>query len=130
MSKVLLVTNIFPPQIGGPATFIDRLAHTLAERDHRVTVVCSSADRRDPADDERPFAVRRVSTAHRERYEVLVRARLAIEMARHRLIFVNGLERYVSDVNRALHRRYILKIVGDAVWETARNRGITDLSID
>ena len=119
MAKVLLVTNIFPPQIGGPATFIDRLARSLAERDHRVTVVCSSADSYDPGDAERPFAVRRVSTANRERYEIIVRARLALEMARHRLIFVNGLESYVSDVNRLLRRRYILKIVGDAVWETA-----------
>ena len=39
-ARVLLVTNIFPPHIGGPATFIDQLAHELA-KDHgcRVTVV-------------------------------------------------------------------------------------------
>jgi glycosyltransferase involved in cell wall biosynthesis len=130
MSKVLLVTNIFPPQIGGPATFIDRLAHSLASRDHAVTVVCSSNGRPHPADASRPFAVRRVSIASRERYEVLVRLRLALEMARHRLIFVNGLEQYVTQVNRILRRRSILKIVGDTVWEQARNRGLTHLSID
>ena len=130
MSKVLLVTNIFPPEIGGPATFIDRLAHSLAGRDHRVTVVCSSQGTRHASDRERPFTVRRVNVASRERYEVLVRARLAVEMARHRLIFVNGLERYVAEVNRITRRPYVLKIVGDTVWETARNRGMTTLSID
>jgi glycosyltransferase involved in cell wall biosynthesis len=130
MPKVLLVTNIFPPQIGGPATFIDRLAHSLARRDHDVTVVCSSSGRRDPSDAARPFAVRRVSYASRERYELFVRLRLAVEMARHRLIFVNGLEQYVTQVNRFLRRRYILKLVGDTVWEQARNRGLTHLSID
>jgi glycosyltransferase involved in cell wall biosynthesis len=56
--------------------------------------------------------------------------RLAIEMARHRLVFVNGLERYVAEVNRVTRRPYVLKIVGDTVWETARNRGMTNLSID
>lgn len=127
---MLLVTNIFPPQIGGPATFIDRLGHSLASRGHHVSVVCSSSEGHDPGDLERPFTVRRVSLASRERYEVLVRLRLALEMARHRLVFVNGLERYVAEVNGALRRRYVLKIVGDTVWETARNRGLTTLSID
>src|SRR5882672_9079462 len=130
MSNVLLVTNIFPPDIGGPATFIDRLGHSLAGRDHRVTVVCSSQGSRHDSDRERPFAVRRVNFTKRERYEVLVRMRLALEMARHRLIFVNGLERYVAEVNRVTRRPYVLKIVGDTVWETARNRGMTRLSID
>ena len=130
MSNVLLVTNIFPPDIGGPATFIDRLGHSLAGRDHRVTVVCTSQGSRHESDRERPFAVRRVNVTKRERYEVLVRMRLALEMARHRLIFVNGLERYVAEVNRVTRRPYVLKIVGDTVWETARNRGMTSLSID
>ena len=130
MASVLLVTNIFPPQIGGPATFIDRLGHSLAGRGHNVSVVCSSSERLDICDAQRPFTVQRVSVASRERYEVLVRLRLALEMARHRLVFVNGLERYVAEVNRALRRRYVLKIVGDTVWETARNRGLTTLSID
>ena len=130
MAKVLLITNIFPPQIGGPATFIDRLAHSLARRDHNVTVVCSSNRQCDPSDAERPFAVQRVSLASRERYEILVRLRLALEMARHRLIFVNGLERYVAEVNQVVRRPFVLKIVGDTVWETARNRGLTHLSLD
>jgi glycosyltransferase involved in cell wall biosynthesis len=130
MAKVLLVTDIFPPQIGGPATFIDRLARSLAMRDHNVTVVCSSPQRRDPSDAERPFTVQRVSLASRERYEAMVRLRLAVEMARHRLIFVNGLERYVAEVNQVVRRPFVLKIVGDTVWETARNRGLTHLAID
>jgi len=130
MAKVLLVTDIFPPQIGGPATFIDRLAHSLAKRDHDVSVVCSSPQGRDATDEARPFTVRRVSFASRERYEVMVRLRLALEMSRHRLIFVNGLERYVAQVNQIVRRPFVLKIVGDTVWETARNRGLTHLSID
>jgi glycosyltransferase involved in cell wall biosynthesis len=130
MAKVLLVTNIFPPQIGGPATFIDRLAHSMARRGHQVTVVCSSNQRRDVSDAERPFKVQRVNLASRERYEIEVRLRLALEMTRHRQIFVNGLERYVEEVNRVTRRPFVLKIVGDTVWETARNRGLTHLSID
>src|SRR5258705_13848923 len=96
MSNVLLVTNIFPPDIGGPATFIDRLGHSLAGRDHRGTVVCTSQGNRHESDRERPFAVRRGNVTKRERYEVLVRMRLPLQKARTRPLFVNGLQRYVA----------------------------------
>ena len=130
MARVLLITDIFPPQIGGPATFIDRLAGSLAARDHHVTVVCSSHQPREASDAARRFRVRRVNLVSREQYEIRIRLRLAFEMARHRLIFVNGLERYVAEVNHGLRRPYVLKIVGDKVWENARNHGLTRLSID
>lgn len=124
-ARILLVTNIFPPQIGGPATFIDRLGHALAGRGHRVTVVCTSSGPSDPDDAARPFRVRRVSFANRYLYEVNVRRVLTQAFVGHRNIVVNGLEAYVADVVRVVPRRYILKIVGDSVWEMARNYGVT-----
>jgi len=130
-ARVLLVTNIFPPHIGGPATFIDQLAHELA-KDHgcRVTVVCSSDAPRDPSDVRRPFTVRRICTANKYAYQLNVRRVLSMEMLRHSRILVNGLEEYVTPVARLLGRRYVLKVVGDTVWEAARNAGTTALDID
>ncbi|MEW6268685.1 MAG: glycosyltransferase family 4 protein [Thermodesulfobacteriota bacterium] len=130
MKRVLLVSNNFPPTIGGPATFVDALGHELARRDFRVTVLCTSAVARDPDDAARPFVVRRVCLANRYRYEVAVRVALLRELARHRLVFVNTLEDYLCDVNRLLRRRYVLKVVGDTVWERARNLGATCLDVD
>ena len=37
--KVVLATGIYPPQIGGPATYVRGLARELTEAGHRVTVV-------------------------------------------------------------------------------------------
>lgn len=37
--RVLLVTSIFPPQIGGPALYVQRLKRELTARGHRVHVV-------------------------------------------------------------------------------------------
>src|SRR5258705_8653511 len=45
MSNVLLVTNIFPPDIGGPAPFLDPPAPPRAARRHRLTAVGSSPGR-------------------------------------------------------------------------------------
>jgi glycosyltransferase involved in cell wall biosynthesis len=45
-------------------------------------------------------------------------------------VLVNGLESYVEPIARRLRRRYVLKVVGDPVWETARNQGRTALTFD
>ncbi len=126
MAKILLISNIFPPLIGGPATFIDRLAKVLAARGHTVTVVCSGEGGK-PAegyDSERPFTIRRVDTGNRYVYEIKIRVVLLWELLRHKHILVNGLEGYLVPFARLLGRRYILKIVGDYVWEQGRNWGI------
>ncbi|HRD76502.1 MAG TPA: glycosyltransferase family 4 protein, partial [Hyphomicrobiaceae bacterium] len=124
------MTNVFPPLIGGPATFADRLAHVLTGRGHKVSVVCSSQSAKDPGDAARPFRVVRVSLANRYAYEAKVRAVLVREMLAHRRILVAGLESYVLDAARVAPRRYILRVPGDTVWESARNYGETTLGFD
>ena len=130
MQRVLLVTNIFPPLIGGPATFIDKLAHLLSWKGYGVTVVCSSMGPSEQSDASRPFQVLRVDLTNRELYEIRIRLVLLREMLRHRFIFVNGLEFHSHQVACLLRRSFTLKVVGDTVWETARNRGTTALNID
>jgi len=36
---VLIVTGIFPPDIGGPATYVPEISSELVKRGHKVTVV-------------------------------------------------------------------------------------------
>jgi len=130
VSRILIATNIFPPLIGGPATFADRLGHVLAARGQVVTVVCSSTDATDPADRRRPFRVIRVATGNRYAYEFQVRSVLAREFLTHKRILVAGLETYVHDAIRLVPRRYILRVPGDTVWESARNYGVTTAGFD
>lgn len=131
MNSILLITDIFPPDIGGPATFMDQLAAELARRGQRVTVVCTSAQPREPADQQRTFRVRRIPRWPPSLFQSLrVRAALAQEVLRHKWIFTNGLEYPTFQVCALLRRAYVLKIVGDWVWEAARNNGWTMLGID
>lgn len=129
MKRVLLITDIFPPEIGGPATFIDRLAHALTDRGTRVTVICTTPDP-DMTDRQRPFRVQRILRTGRIPFGLRMRARLVREMLRHRQILVNGLESLAGETAAQIGRRYVLKIVGDYVWEIARNTGQTHLGID
>lgn len=130
MKRVLLVTQIFPPMIGGPATFIDRAAHAFARAGVKVTVVCATMGGREKSDADRPFRVVRIPMSNRLRYEAVFRMVLTFQMARHRMILVNGAEPQAFDASRVTGRGYILKIVGDSVWEMARNQGRTCLDID
>lgn len=128
-TKILLVTDIFPPEIGGPATFIDRLACHLAAAGVRVTVVCASWAATHPDDVARPYRVRRV-IRRRGWFSLELRLTLLWEMIWHRCILVNGLEFQAQQMANFTGRDFVLKIVGDTVWETARNRGETLLDID
>jgi glycosyltransferase involved in cell wall biosynthesis len=70
----------------------------------------------------------RVSLNNRYLYEIRMRLVLFWQMLRHRQILVNGLADYIAPLARLLRRKYVLKVVGDAVWEQGRNRG--DISLD
>jgi len=120
--RVGLVTGIFPPDIGGPATFISALGAGLTERDHLVEVV-TYAEAPRPRDDW-PFRVTRIRRESRTRR---AQAALAIfRMAlRAEVLLVNGLLEAATIANATARRPCAVKIVGDAAWERARNRGLT-----
>lgn len=130
MKRVLLITSIFPPDIGGPSTFIDALGHALSEKGYPVTVICVSKKADDETDALRPFRVIRVPVGSRVRFEMKLRPALALELLRHELVLVNGLYEQTYQFAGRLGRGYVAKIVGDYAWETARNMGLTNLSID
>lgn len=129
-SKILLITSIFPPEIGGPATFIDKLAIVLSEKGHDVCVICASPLSPGQKELERPFRIRRVTASNRILFYFKLFPVLLVEMARHARILVNGLEYQVYLASRITRKEYVLKIVGDTVWETAISQGDTILNID
>ena len=57
--RVLMITGIFPPDIGGPATYVPTMASELVERGHKVSVVTLS-DRLDHNDRSYNFPVHRI----------------------------------------------------------------------
>ena len=61
--KILVVTGIFPPDIGGPATYIPEIAEALLKRGHEVTVLTTSEPEwLDHDDNEHPFPVFRMNS--------------------------------------------------------------------
>jgi len=101
--KVLIVTGIFPPDIGGPATYVPLMARSLIGRGHEVQVVTTSESR----------TARLTST--------IVRAAAGAD-----LVYAVGMHLEAAIGARVARRRLIVKIVGDYAWERARERGWTE----
>lgn len=121
--RIALVTGIFPPDIGGPATHAADLREELARREHRVTVVTLWDG---PATDHVPGLVRfprrwpwplrlaavtRWLLQHRDRYDV---------------VYATGLHVAAVAGARLAGRPVVVKVVGDEAWERGRRQGLTD----
>lgn len=95
-----------------------------------MTVICSSADRKYSEDDSKRYKVVRIVTRNRVIYETTARWSILAHCLRSQAILVNGLEMQAYSVLKTSRIPYIIKIVGDTVWETARNQGLSNLNID
>ncbi len=124
--RVLFATGIFPPDIGGPATYVQSLAGELQRRGVEVSVV-TYGDR----GGDSQFPVRRVrrDRALPRRYfdflaSVYRRARDA-DVVYLQDPLSSGLPGWLGA--RLARKPVLLKIVGDAAWEIARDSGaVTD----
>ena len=130
--RVLITTSIFPPDIGGPATYVPLIAHALHDRGHEVTVLASSDRANMAATEAYPFEVVRVNREESRftRGLNLVRAAV-IRGSGADVIFGNSTSMLEPALaSRLLGKPYVLKVVGDGAWETARRRGWTEMSFD
>ena len=110
--RVVIVSGIFPPDIGGPATHSDDLRQELRERGHRVTVLTLWDG---PCVSVRPGLIR-----FPRRWTWPVRqAAVASWLARHRdaydTVYATGLHPAAVAGARLAGRPVVVKVVGDPV---------------
>lgn len=126
--EITIATGIFPPDIGGPATYTEALGRGLAKEGIKVTVVCYS-DMTGERDDVYPFRVMRISRRHilPVRYLLYLLALLRC-VAKSNLIYAMG---PVSDglpawiVSIILRKPLLIRLGGDFVWERSLELGKT-----
>ncbi len=123
--RILIITGIFPPDIGGPATYVPLIAQALVERGHQVRVITLS-DAEPTCGADRLFPVTRIA---RSQWYPLRWLRTVGEIIRHGrsadVLFVNGLALESVMANCLLRKPLLQKIVGDLAWERARTAGAT-----
>ncbi len=123
--RILLISGIFPPDIGGPATYVPQIAHGLTERGHEVQVITLS-DRKSDNDDY-PFRVIRLSRGMFKPWRILHTVWTIWRVGRWAdVLFVNGLALESVLANIFLGKPLVMKVVGDLAWERATNWGRVD----
>ena len=132
--KIFIIVGIFPPDIGGPASFVPKISELLTEKNNEVKVLCLSNEKNK---DKYSYEVIRIMRL----LPKIIRWPLTIvKIIKHGrkadLWFINGLpmESYLSHkfilfVFRKKIRT-IRKIVGDWAWERGRNLELTEDSFD
>lgn len=122
--KIVIVTGIFPPDIGGPASYVPRITAALCGRGHSVEVVTLADPQAVDTNTGFPFPVHRIV---RQTSRPVRMARTIVRiaaLARHAdLIFANGLFVEATIAARLASRPLVAKVVGDTIWERARNAG-------
>lgn len=131
--RILLATGIFPPDIGGPATYTEELAQGLKARGFGVGVVTYSDSKDKTQDVGYDFPVVKVS-------------RKLLKGVRH-LVYFFKLSKAAKEsdviyaqnpvsagvvaalVAKLLKKNLVLKVVGDAAWEKAREKGLSESDV-
>lgn len=127
--KVLIATGIYPPDIGGPATYVVNLAKELTKLGHKVTVITYTDDPRANA-----RGAWRLVTVSR-RWPLLLRYRFyqikvwwygfGVGCIYAQDSVSAGLPAMLA--NWFLGKPFVLKVVGDFAWEQGQNKyGVRD----
>ena len=128
--KVLVTVGIFPPDIGGPATFVPKIAKYFQdELNYEIEILTLSDNKNSNINDA--FSVKRIDRNLPIIYRWLKTIFTIYKLGKNKdLIFVNGLGTEATIANIFLKKKIIRKIVGDPVWERAYSKAKISESFD
>ncbi len=123
--NILIITGIFPPDIGGPATYIPAIAESLTSVGHTVRVITlSNSIKTDRS--EYKFPVVRIKRGIPKIIRVIITIFSIIRFGKRAdIIYVNGLALESVMANFFLQKPIVQKVVGDLIWERARQADTT-----
>ena len=127
--NILITVGIFPPDIGGPAVFVPKIAKHLENQGHEIQIICLADDL--SVDNEDQLSVRRIKRSTNLLLRWIKTFFLIVTYGRNSdVIFVNGLGIEAAIANIFLRKRIVRKIVGDPVWERFYNKNKTKKNFD
>ena len=124
--KIIIASGIYPPDIGGPATYSRLVVREFIKRGIGVTVICYSDEKKEFIDQEEKFEILRIS----RRYNILFRYWLyfwsLFNLAKNKdVIYAQGPLAAgfpAMLVSKILRKKFVIKIVGDYAWEQYQNK--------
>ena len=127
--NILITVGIFPPDIGGPASFVPKIANHLINIDNKVKIICLADEENLLLEDDLDVLRIKRSTYLPIRWFKTIS--LIIKYGRKSdILFVNGLGVEAAIANLYLRKKIVRKIVGDPVWERFYNKKSTSETFD
>ena len=125
--KVLVVSGIWPPDVGGPASHAPEVAEYLRGRGHEVEVVTTAA----AAPAQQPYPVRWISRAQPVVLRYLRGALLVRRSARDKdVVYSTGMYGRTRVGSLLAGTPSVVKLTGDPAYERALRYGLTRLPIE
>ena len=135
MKNVLIVTGIFPPDIGGPASYAATTAQRLHDRGIEVGILSySSVFNTKEMDAQHPYRVMRVWGGWPIWIKhIIFGIKLLWTLPKYDTVFAlnvwsAGFPARIA--SRLYKKKFIIRIVGDYAWEVAVGKGKTSLLLD
>ena len=126
---ILITVGIFPPDIGGPASFVPKISKYLISKGHNVKIICLSEKENLTYKDElNVIRINRNLPIISRWLKTIVK--IYNVSKKSDLIFVNGLGTETTIANLFSRKKVIRKIVGDPVWERVYNKKLIHESFD
>jgi glycosyltransferase involved in cell wall biosynthesis len=124
---VLVVSGIWPPDVGGPASHAPEVAGYLRGRGHEVEAVTTAAAAPATAGYAVRYSSRRLPKGPRHLHGALLIARRA---RRADVVYTTGM--YVRSAlgARAVRTAYVVKLTGDPAFERARARALVSGTVE
>jgi|TARA_Y100000031_G_scaffold70041_1_gene77703 glycosyltransferase involved in cell wall biosynthesis len=122
--RILILTGVFPPDIGGPATQLDALVKELIKHGYQVCVL--TFGKKDQV--QYSYKVKRVSNAWphflKSFFYLITGLRLALknDILYSYDLYTAGLTGLI--LRKILGKSLVIRFVGDSAWETASARGL------
>jgi len=118
--RALIVSGIWPPDVGGPASHAPEAAAELRARGHEVAVLTTAWERPAPQPYPVHWVSRRLPPGVRH---LAVAARVARLSARADVVYATSM---VGRSAFAARAPLVVKVAGDPAFERARRRGLYD----
>jgi glycosyltransferase involved in cell wall biosynthesis len=119
--KVLIVSGIWPPDVGGPASHAPDVAAFLQSRGHEVEVVTTA----DAPPEPRPYPVRAVPRGLAKGVRHYRGAALVHHRARENdVVYTTGMFGRSAFGSSVARRPYVVKLTADPAFERSRRTGL------
>jgi glycosyltransferase involved in cell wall biosynthesis len=130
--EITIVSGIYPPDVGGPATFSEAFAEYLCSKSIKVNIVSTHESKNISYQPSDFLQIKLFSRNSKIFFRTL---NIAFEIGKKfrssQMVIANGafLETYLGTLFALGKAKYVTKIPGDIVWERACSSGYTNVDV-